>query len=1212
MTNKVESTFKGSPHNNPGGSTPPLRETQQLLSQHKGVVAPGLRGLLLGLKHSLPPLGTKVADSLAGEPTGVLDLDKLQAVATEVYQTMLDTMVSGPGQTGLSVEDVRKAAWDYMQEYIARMSNDETYLQNALVTLTGVALAPITPVAQSPTDGTPVARAAQPVLSLPPVAPLATAPLPTDCPDGVTADINVIDLQAPATARPVVPSPAKVQKILPRDLTERQAEYCVTEATHLITSGPIAQKLYQIVSENGAKHSAVMEDTWIAVVGQLAQADQKALGNWIATHPKGQTQADRAIIETTMAITQSHNLMANVNEAQPGKLPAVIDKAVASAYAGTESVWEELSGTDEQRSTYELSRALMRFRYNVSADSVFALLASAQNDPAIMNGLWKEAGPKIRRDKRRKPSLMSGSVAASASGTPISTDGHHEEVPQTPLETRMMTSIDLPPVVQLQESRLSRAIARALTNKMGEYSDDERSGKVSFVPLELEKILFQLSRKLGPIGEGITMLEIDGGRRADQPMRAQDAAIGEFLTTAVEAVRILSESGRIPMAESPVGSNTLNRNERTAVMIALMSQVLAPRPIENDAAKMQARGFYLDTLLHLFDTRDQLDETVLESVNYAMRTIGLSWPKDSVTGFGLAYAQLSVNDPNRLRSMGDFASALGVVEPTEIFDPHGQMRANGWGKEGDPILVTTAAPALADMQLEILKHWDKLHLREKGNHTLVAELSRMHASFLVGRLAEELRTDGNPLTMYNLAAAIRFLYQRDESVQRQTAAILAPFRFEKPEDGARVIRFGPTPIFRPAEGKLAAVNGSMKDPEQLLALADLLRDRETGLLESSVRVISRLGTDQQIDEFGRELGNRLSTELELLLTTDKDSPAPLRHLYHRLGERLAQIQSSVRASADAMLDPATLNVFFNDDISAALMRRLREGTMAEELQALTARATEERMALSQALMGAQKALILPLDARTSARQSRSVDTLSSLYQGVMQNFVGLDAVMPLGALLGSKDANSESAAQMPPLAQIAGMLGAGAGGFALGKGEQARAQAGLMVGDVASQLAAASGSFDQTDAAMYRGGAVDFFNMQRNAIHAVADARIGYIDALMREATTTQNAGLYQVLSDFRVRTTVQAQRLNNLITSVQTALSRITAMRMEVLNSHVGEAEEVMNWIKKFESTFFPLIFDMKRAMSHGYGMVIPVTLPPIDELLGSPIGFSEPQEKA
>jgi|GEM_PF-3573474 len=1121
---------------------------------HIGTIS-SFRQLQLQLRSDIPVAVRQISWAIQGKPKDLLQLAQIAKRGNENFQQMLDIQLAGSRQTSLTPEAFAGAAWTEFQNDIAQSSNDETYLQNALVLLVGSVLDQITP--EKDEKGT--------------------------------------------------------VKGLPRPLTERQAEYCVTQALHLLTQGPIAQKIHRIISEHGVKQSALSEPVWIAVTEMLADVDPAISGNWLAAHPDGQTDANRAILEVAVSVNRAYEMLQAEAAGDDTKAKELIADT-KSHIAGTESGVEDVSRRENDRyATQELRRIIVRDRFQQSADAVLSMVVAAGGDKLVVDsGVDKEV-KKILRDGRHVAAAMAAQ-GTKGSGT--------TEVKQQP--PRLPIRMAIGPLPLLEEGQLRRAVSKTVCGELADLKPGEVVGKTSYQGLTMDKVLWQFSRKTGR--DGKPMFEV--GAKPGEKLRElehYEVPLSQAMDDEITTLSNFLDSCHGNLGEF-TDRTDLTRNERGAVLLVERVLKLARRATENDMIKYQARDRMVPLIMRLFLDKEHLDPVLQEAVDYSISVIGAAWPAEAIVPLVEQFAKIEASRPGAHYDMVDLGRKLGVIDPTSRFELGGKPIAGRKAELGSferPNLVNPEAAALfADCQTRIVESWPALHPEDRPHRTIFRELSRLNIAYQVLRSTQRLGASADQKTLYDVAAMMSYLFPMDRGVQAVVTPILQAYSpTDQPEAQIKTMTFGDMVFVRPSETKISSPKSVQ--PQHVQALKSMVErvlaeNSATGLLEGSLQVMWRLGSDKQIHEFEQALGHRLSVEIGPLLKGNEDVPLRLDEILGVTQRRLETIQTEIAAGIAGITKKEALTAFLMPEMRSSLIAIA--GEQAALLDPIRTKLDDREKVVDKAVEEARGRLLLSVEDMLGNRPKREASIVQGMIATGLQSIAGgtgnidMDSVLKLVPILleGRKGAKGKKGKRSQNdigevISQLLTVAGAVGLGYPVAKGQQATA---AVVSPVVSTVASgvtAEGKAMVAGDALAHADIASYFRDQMAVIQGVYNAKMAYIKAAQDALGSAELVALREPFQIITQQTQQQYTQLREGLTHMQNAMGTMMRLHGEIAEIRATEGEDTVRWTKMLKDELLPAILWLTRALYHTYQMQVSVEFPPVAELVSSSVTFKK-----
>lgn len=1112
------------------------------------------RQLLLQLRSDVPVAVRQISWALQGKPKDLLQLAQIAQRGSDNFQQMLKMQLAGPRQTDLTPEAFAEVAWTEFQNDIARSTNDETYLQNALVILVGAVLDQITPLK---------------------------------------------DAKGVATG-------------LPRSLTERQAEYCVTQALYLLTQGPLAQKIHGIISEHGVKQSALSEPVWIAVTEMLADVDPAITGNWLATHPDDQTDGNRAILEVAVSVNRAYETLQAEAAGDDAKVKALI-AGTKSHIAGTESGVEDVSRRDDHHATQELRRIIVRDRFQESADTVLSMVVAAGGDKLVIDS---------GADKEVKKILRDGKHVAAAMATQGKQGSDSVEARQS--SPRLPIRMAIGPLPLLEEGQLRRAVSKTVCGEMADLKPSEVVGKTSYQGLTMDKVLWQFSRKTGR--DGKPMFEV-GAKPGEKPRELEHYEVP--LSQAMDD-EIITLGNFLDSCHGNLGEYTdrtdLTRNERGAVLLVERALKLARRPTENDMIKYQARDKMIRLITQLFVGKEHLDPVLQEAVDYSIQVIGAIWPPEAIVPLVEQFAQIEVNRSGAHFDMVELGKKLGAIDPISRFELGGKPivgRRAELGLFERPNLVNPEAAALfADCQTKIVESWSALHPEDRAHRTIFRELSRLNITYQVLRSVQKLGASPDQKTVYDIAAMMSYLFPMDRGVQAVVVPILQAYApTDQPEAQIKTMTFGDMVFVRPSETKINSPKAVQSQHVQTLrSMVErvLAASSASGLLEGSLQVMWRLGSDKQIHEFERALSHRLSVEIGPLLKGNEGVPLQLDDILSATQRRLYIIQAEIAAGIAGITNKEALKCFLVPEMRENLAAIA--GEQAALLDPIRTKLDDREKAVDKAVEDARGRLLLSVEDMLGNRQKREASIVQGMIATGLQSIAGgtgnvdMDSVLKLVPILleGRKGAKGKRGKRSHDdigevISQLLTVAGAVGLGYSVARGQQATA---AVVSPVASTVAAgvmAEGKAMAAGDALAHTDITSYFRDQMAVIQGVYNAKMAYIKAAQGALGSAELAALREPLQIITQQTQQQYAQLREGLTHMQNAMGTMMRLHGEIAEIRATEGEDTVRWTKMLKNELLPAILWLTRALYHTYQMQVSVEFPPVAELVSSSVTFGK-----
>jgi hypothetical protein len=987
------------------------------------------------------------------------------------------------------------------------------------------------------------------------------------------------------------------EPILPRDMTQKDAEYVLTSVAQLLTTGPLVTRLNQRVLEKKDAHgSTQLRPVWETVVTSLRGADKSVVGNWLANvrSEKETPRAGRTIIEWASGLNDAADMAEAITPQKKEGMDGIINGIIAQ----TEFFPDEfIKSADGQIGAQVLREYIMTLFNTVSRAGVLDALSSVIGESEIetADGPWLRELAKVLRDSGYNPK--------QDEPTNLETTGDKA------LGNVLMSQMQTGAVPISGSDAYRQTMARALCGTVATYPN----GKGGLVNMALPQLLVLQPRKVGSPGRPLLMMT------HETTSEQQQERISEFLLTQTNTLlSLVAHANGVDTARSP--GETLNVQQRVATLVGLWAHILSERPNEQmDELKNEARGRFLGTMISWYYSGHQ-SELVSGAIEQAIRVVGLRWPeaslkdavqqvvdrgpivgKDTRKKAKHMAALLGVIQPDLTLNLGKAKKVIAVADVEKATKNKGKSQAKIKAEMGINYrdVFTPARRFLVAAEKSLIENIARSTQnltrpeRRQVRESILGALADLNLIYEIQVLAE----NNTPQSMIALAHALR-TYNDTFGVQnmQETAPIFASINsviaaaesagihHEIPQTrlGNKTARN----VARLPKMDGAHVKLNEQDVRRLLDYAHNVFEFSTSTLGDSLDIVDAYATEAERAEIGSAIGAQLKKQIAYILQ-EQDAPHSYARLIAALESRVNAIDQRVRASGRALMgDGSMLTMGDTFESSFAAQIEKMEHTQAQKL---VDTAKKEEATLRGELEGEIGKMFQDAESAVTLlgkdRLYLAKEIMSTVMSPLGVSISGTQVAELMKLFTGSRPKDGTPDELGAILSKALTMVGAAGFGYAIGSRQSTAVENGA---NLAVTLQAQSAQLADAQVHNYREAARVKRDTVIGSLEHIYATRLRYFQNMMDAATAVQAT---TVVDGLRLQQNIlekQYAEIQKAVEGVFGFTEQLVDLRIKGLGLSVREAQETYDHIVKFMETTRPIVRNMIRMANVQWGVDI------------------------
>lgn len=1012
---------------------------------------------------------------------------------------------------------------------------------------------------------------------------------------------------------------------LPYGLDQEQAEFFMTEASRLVTDGPIVRKIVGKTKQGDGKYTDVMEPVWNTLVDNLEKVDKRIFGRWFATKGHDRSRVGNMIMQVAANILTADQI-AKAKLSEVHQPEGVETQATRVFIANLENIEQSLLDPDHRLATMELRRFIMTTHYLLSPDAVIESALSVKGDPRIVSTGWVKEMEKVLRDTNRP---LEGEREVNAGGVRkqvkkkkapgiSSTDADKTQpnlataqIVELPLRGVYTNYDDIGAAMGVIDPDLANAAVKALCGPIADLQDASSDRVISgYQPLELPFLLLQFPRRTRV---GRPLFSIPVGAEGQKTLTANEKLLSEALRGHMVALSGLiggaHDNGR---GKETNGSMTLNAAERVAYIIDLWSRILSEKKGENDRVKKAARvQFAYMAFANFLNPSDTQPAILRNAFEQALKTIGLRWPAEDVENLIIQYVQHLVNDGKSTRGRWlAMAEALGIINWDEVINPTARLAegvtVDGLVTRGEKILTTPARGHIVAAQGAMVKRpdlftGDKLTGNRKENVTLLREVSQLHLVWNIHELSKQLRLNKDSRVLYRLAEALKYYYTQagettedGEKTLRRINEVLERQRGGK-ENSTQIKakRIGSVYFFdfdlEEEQQELRDERGFEENINMLAGVGDLIWKHGQVFLDQNLRIVKRLATKEEKEEFMKILATEMETDLAWTLKNDRRTPVSMRRQIDITQQRIQNIRNHVLGSFRGIVENS--NFFAGSDaIKDMLIKEVRDDAVYQEVWK---QVEAQRTNLDLVIKDTTNKTIFPLEGNVMNNAEFAAKTIVNTFNQIMKQSGLTLSLTDAKALIGvlsqmpkSKELTINALSDI--VRQILTFTGAAGIGYSIAHGQAAKAGFAKTVLQAAEDPTSALLKMNSKDADAYEIARKRLITGQISSFDAVFNARLELLASIEKALSGGKREQLADAINLMKTVSYRQYEQLRKAVESSLSVLDEIGSIQLDLITLDLKEAKAAHGWLKTYMDEIRPTMRDIQRMFEEYLGFQV------------------------